>query len=130
MALNSSSELNLFIFASSYGAYGGYLIHAEPYCERDKNTEETELGQGPDIVLRLIDKCKLPKQATVTFENLLASLPLLDNLSEDSIYGLGTSRKSIARCTTDEEFRFTKERERSSWLSIRWEKHRDSMAWQ
>ena len=113
MALNSSSELNLFVLASSYGAYGGYLIHAVPYCERDKKIEETELRQDPDITLTLIDKCKLPKQATVTFENLFASLPLLDNLSEDNIYGLGTSRKLIARCTTDEEFRFTKERERS-----------------
>ena len=72
----------------------GYFIHAEPYCGSDINIEETGSGQGPGVVLALIDKCKLPKQSTVTFDNLFTSLPLLNKLSDDSIYELGTIREN------------------------------------
>ena len=50
------------------------LIHAEPCCGSDTNIEETGLVQVPDVILGLIDKCKLPKQSTATFGNLLTSL--------------------------------------------------------
>ena len=62
-----------------------YFIHVEPYCGSDINIEESGLGQRPDVVLRLIDKCKLPKKSIVTFDKLL-----LHKLSEDSIYALRT----------------------------------------
>ena len=66
-----------------------YLIHVEPYCESDTNIDEPGLGQGPDVVLGLTDKCKLPKKSIVSFDKLL-----LDKLSEDSICGPGTIREN------------------------------------
>ena len=73
---------------------GGYLTHAEPYFASDTNIAENRLGQGPDVVLVLIDKCKLPKQSIALFDNLFTTLPLLNKLSEDSISGLGTIREN------------------------------------
>ena len=93
MPLNSSLRVNLFVSALSCGAF--FLLmdiwfNAEQYCASATNIEQTGLGQGPDVVLRLINKCKLPRQSIVTFDNFFTSLSLLDKLSEDSIWGLET----------------------------------------
>ena len=105
------------------------MIHAEPYCGSDTNIEETGLGQRPDIVLGLIEKkCKLHKQSAVTFDNLFISLPLLDKLSEDSIYGLETIRESHLQGAP------LKKSEEGKWEELmikdQMEEHRNSMAWQ
>ena len=57
----------------------GYLLHAEPYCGVDTDLPDTGLGQGADVVLGLIEKCKVKVGSTVTFDNLFTSLPLLDS---------------------------------------------------
>ena len=67
----------------------GYLLHAEPYCGVD-----TGLGQGPDLVLGLMKKCEVKAGSTVTFDNLLTSLPLLDELTEFGIGALGTLQQN------------------------------------
>ena len=72
----------------------GYLLHAEPYCGFDMILEETGLGQGGDVVIDLIKKCELSEGCTVTFGNLFTSHPLLDELSELGIGGLGTLRQN------------------------------------
>ena len=48
------------------------------------------LGQGADVVLRLIEKCEIKAGSTVTFDNLFTSLPFLDELTELRIGALGT----------------------------------------
>ena len=50
------------------------------------------LGQGADVVLGLIEKCKVKAGSTVTFDNLFASLLLLDKLTELVIGALDTLR--------------------------------------
>ena len=66
----------------------GYLLHAEPYCGVDTDLPDTGLGQGADVVLGLIEKCKL--KTGFTFDNLFTSLPLLDELTELGFGALGT----------------------------------------
>ena len=57
-------------------------LHAEPYCGVDTDLPDTRLGQGADIVLGLMEKCEVKAGSTVTSDNLLISLPLLDELTE------------------------------------------------
>ena len=72
----------------------GYLFHAEPYCGADTKLSDTDLGQGADVVLGLIEKCSLSSGSSVTFDNFFTSFPLLDDLSKRGIGGLGTIRKN------------------------------------
>ena len=80
----------MWCFASS----DGYLFHVEPYCGSDTKLKETELGQGADVVLGLIEKCNLPSGSSVTFDNLFTSLTLLNELTKQGIGGLGTIRQN------------------------------------
>ena len=66
----------------------GYLLHAESYCGVDTDLPDTGLGQGADVVLGLIEKCEVKAGSTVTFDNLLTSLPLLNELTELGIVAL------------------------------------------
>ena len=68
----------------------GYFLHAEPFCGVDTDLPDTGLGQGADVVLGLIEKCKVKAGSNVTFDNLFTSLPLLDELTELGIGALGT----------------------------------------
>ena len=70
----------------------GYLIHAEPYCGSDTDLDETSLGQGPDVVLGLLEKANVTEGSTITFDNLFTTLPLLDELTRLGIGGIGTIR--------------------------------------
>ena len=38
----------------------GYLFQAEPYCGADTKLSNTDLGQGADVVLGLVEKVCLP----------------------------------------------------------------------
>ena len=72
----------------------GYLFHAGPYGGVDIDLPDTGLGQGADVVLGLIEKCKVKAGSTVPFDNLLTWLPLLDELTELGIDALGTLRQN------------------------------------
>ena len=56
----------------------------------DTDFPDTDLGQGGDVVLGLIEKCEVKAGSTVTFDNLFTSLLLLDELTELGIGALGT----------------------------------------
>ena len=71
-----------------------YLLHAEPYCGVDTDLPGTGLDQGADVVLGLIEKCKIKTGSTVTFDNLFTSLPLLDDLTKLGICALGTLQQN------------------------------------
>ena len=55
---------------------------------------DTDLGQGTDFSLGLIEKCEAKAGSIVTFDNLITSLPLLDELTELEIGALGTLRQN------------------------------------
>jgi len=52
------------------------------------------LGQGPNVVLDLVQKVQLPAGCEVFFDNLFTTFPLLDKLSEIGIAGAGTVRQN------------------------------------
>ena len=68
----------------------GYFLHAEPYCGVETDFSDTGVDEGADVVLGLIEKCEVKAGSTVTFDNLLTSLPLLDELTELGIGALST----------------------------------------
>ena len=71
-------------------SYDGYMVHAEPYCGSSTDLPNAGYGQGGDIVLGLVGKCKLRAGHEISFDNLFTGLPLLDQLSAIGIGGTGT----------------------------------------
>ena len=55
---------------------------------------DTGLGKHADVVLGVIEKCDVKAGSTVTFNNLITSLPLLDELTELEIGTLGTLQQN------------------------------------
>jgi hypothetical protein len=51
------------------------------------------LGQGPNVVLDLATKAKLPEGSEIFMDNLFTSFPLLEKLSEMGIAGKNMNRK-------------------------------------
>ncbi len=51
----------------------------EPYCGRDTRVEDMGLGQGPNVVLQLLEKASLLPGSELFFDKLFTSFPLLDN---------------------------------------------------
>ena len=70
------------------------LFLAEPCCGADTKLSNTGLDRGVDVVLGLVEKGNLSSGSSVTFENLVTSFPLLDELSKCGIGGLVTIRKN------------------------------------
>jgi hypothetical protein len=52
------------------------------------------LGQGPNIVLQLLEKASLLPGSELFFDNLFTSFHLLDSLSARNIAGTGTVRQN------------------------------------
>lgn len=73
---------------------GGAGVWYEPYCGRDTKIDDKGLGQGPNVVLDLVEKAQIGRGSEVFFDNLFTSFPLLDNLSEKGIGGTGTVRQN------------------------------------
>lgn len=72
----------------------GAGVWYEPYCGRHTKIGDRGLGQGPNVVLDLVEKAKLGPGTDVFFDNLFTSFPLLDALSEKGIGGTGTVRQN------------------------------------
>ncbi len=72
----------------------GSGVWFEPYCGRDTRIEDQALGQGPNVVLDLIEKGQLIPGSEVYFDNLFTSFPLLEKMSEKGIGGTGTIRQN------------------------------------
>lgn len=69
-------------------------MYFEPYCGRHTNITDVGLGQGPNVVLDLVQKSRLSAGTEVFFDNLFTSFPLLNKLSEMGIAGTGTVRQN------------------------------------
>ena len=48
--------------------------------------DKTGLGQGPDVVLGLVDLGQVPAGDDIYFDNLFTTIPLLEKLSEKGVY--------------------------------------------
>lgn len=72
----------------------GSGVWFEPYCGRDTRVEDKGLGQGPNIVLQLVEQASLPPGSELYFDNLFTTFPLLDKLSEMNLAGTGTLRQN------------------------------------
>ena len=72
----------------------GYLLHAEPYSGKYTNLPEARLGQSPDVVLGMIEKCNLTKGYTVAMDNFFTMFPLLNKLTDMGMYGMGTLQEN------------------------------------
>lgn len=72
----------------------GSGVWFEPYCGRDTMIEDHGLGQGPNVVLTMVERAKLTPGSEVYFDNLFTSFPLLEELSKKQIAGTGTVRQN------------------------------------
>ena len=72
----------------------GWLIHAEPYCGKSARIGDIGLGQGPIVVMGLVDHADVSPGDHLFFDNLFTSVPLLEKLSEKGIGGTGTMRQN------------------------------------
>ena len=72
----------------------GWMTRVEPYCGSHTNLPDYDLGQGPNVVLGLVEAAEVPPGGKIYFDNLFTSLPLLDKLSEKGIGGTGTLRQN------------------------------------
>lgn len=66
----------------------------EPYCGRHTLIEDRGFGQGPNVVLDLVEKANLVAGSQLFFDNLFTSFPLLEKLSEMELAGTGTVRQN------------------------------------
>jgi len=72
----------------------GCGVYFEPYCGKDTNIVDEGIGQGPNVVLDLVQKSKISPGSQVYFDNLFTSFTLLERLSELKIAGTGTMRQN------------------------------------
>ena len=72
----------------------GWMARVEPYCGSHTHLPDYDLGQGPNVVLGLVEAAEVPPGGKIYFDNLFTSLPLLDKLSEKGIGGTGTLRQN------------------------------------
>ncbi|GBM23837.1 PiggyBac transposable element-derived protein 3, partial [Araneus ventricosus] len=72
----------------------GYLFHAESYSGSTTKLPQTGLGQGPDVVLGLMNKVHAREGNHVVMDNLFTSIPLLNELSKKGFAGTGTIREN------------------------------------
>ena len=72
----------------------GAGVYFEPYCGGDTDVDDEGLGQGPNVVLSLVQKSLLAAGSKVFFDNLFTSFPLLQRLSALGIAGTGTVRQN------------------------------------
>ena len=93
---NCSKKYNKFSFFQSWAlcTSDGCGVYFEPYCGRHTNIGDAGMGQGPNVVVDLIQKAELSPGCDVYFDNLFTSFPLLTRLSEMGIAGTGTVRQN------------------------------------
>lgn len=72
----------------------GFMFHAEPYSGSSTKLPQTGLGQGPDVVLGLIEKVQAREGNHIVMDNLFTTIPLLNELSKKGIAGTGTIREN------------------------------------
>ena len=57
----------------------------EPYCGRNTRGVDQNMGQGPNIVVDLVEKARLVKGSEVYVDNLFTSFPLMREMSTREI---------------------------------------------
>ena len=69
-------------------------VYFEPYCGTDTDIADFGLGQGPNVVISLLEKASVQHGSEIFFDNLFTSFPLLEKLSSIGIGGTGTVRQN------------------------------------
>ncbi len=72
----------------------GMGLYFEPYCGADTDISDIGLGQGPNVVMSLIEKAGVQRGSELYFDNLFTSFSLLQKLSSLGIGGTGTVRNN------------------------------------
>ena len=72
----------------------GSGVYLEPYCGKDTDILNQGMGQGPNVVIDLVEKVGVCAGSELYFDNLFTSFPLLDKLSIKEIGGTGTFGKN------------------------------------
>lgn len=72
----------------------GELLWAQPYAGSNTHIEDFGLGQGPNVVMGLVQQCNLPPGCKVYVDNLFTSLDLLDNMGDKGYGVTGTLRQN------------------------------------
>ncbi|GBM18889.1 hypothetical protein AVEN_137264-1 [Araneus ventricosus] len=71
-----------------------YLFHTEPYSGFTTKLPHTSLGQGPDVVLGLMDKVHAHEDNHIVMDNIFTSTQLLNELSIKGVAGTGKIREN------------------------------------
>lgn len=69
----------------------GYMYRFEVYQGAARRGEISQMGLAPDVILRLCDDIK-QKNHKVFFDNFFCTIPLIEALQQQGIYGTGTCR--------------------------------------
>ncbi|XP_046392163.1 piggyBac transposable element-derived protein 3-like [Ischnura elegans] len=80
----------------------GHIIHAEPYGGLCTRIPKSDLGQGGDVVVGLLEKSQLEKGSRLFFDNLFTSEKLLYTLKDMQIGGTGTLRENRVKYAENE----------------------------
>ena len=81
---------------------------------------ETGLGQDSDVILGMIEKCDLSKGSTRAMDNFFTTLPLLDKLTDMSMYGVVPSKKTGCKERLLRKSCTLKGNQGNIWLHIWW----------
>ena len=80
----------MWILANSTGE----LLWMQPYAGTSTHIEDFGLGQGPNVVMGLVQQCGLPPGAKVYVDNLFTSLDLMDHMGDKGYGVTGTLRQN------------------------------------
>ena len=72
----------------------GHTVHVEPYCGKSTRLKDAGLGQGPNVVMGLVEHAQVQEGSSLYFDNLFSSIPLLIKLSEKGLGGTGTMNQN------------------------------------
>jgi len=80
----------MWILANSTGE----LLWVQPYAGSATHIEDLGLGQGPNVVLGLVQQCGLPPGTKVYIDNLFTSLDLISHMGDKGYGVTGTLRQN------------------------------------
>ena len=82
-------------------SHDGYTIHLEPYAGKHTLLPDFGLGQGPNVVLGLVEKANKVVRAGchIVSDNHFTSIPLREKLSEMGIGLTGTMNANCVKST-------------------------------
>jgi len=101
----------------SLASSDGYLLQGEQYQGASTDCDIPGLGLGGSVVMNLVIELSRDHKYCLYFDNLFASLPLLDRLAAEGFGATGAVRMNrTKKCTTEKPQRSIEGSQRSSLL--------------